>query len=449
MSIKEKALQLKQDFDDVHEAGKQKVISQSKYISKTTTGKVISLTDVSEVAHKVKVYGDNQAVEVLDNFLRQPYHQNKLTSGGVTWTVNDDGTVSAVGTSTAVSNFQMATNLPLESRKTYTFGTGSTNILVLVTYTVDGSTKYLTTTSAEANLAWGDGYELVSFGIRVLAGVTVDEVVCPVIYESGTKQTITATPTGTEINSMCPNMNFIADTDITVDYYSSFGRAEKELAMWNALTNYGTREVYSSAFAYADYSGYTIPKGLCKPRQTIGSMFYVYQGVELPKGVDCSEFNVSTTTQSYHPYNTFAYSPKLKRVYDIGIPANVMIYGGTYRACSALETIEIIRSAENTTFDANCFNGCSKLTHVIFSGVIASDINLQWSKLLDEESLVSLAVTAKDLFMSEEPFTKTMTLSEESKAILSNTVYPDTQQYAQDGASCMRVLTERKGWNIE
>lgn len=440
MSIGEKFEKI---ADAVYEEGKADIISNSKYIEKQATGKVIRLDDVSEIAHKVKVYGDNQEVEVCVNILRQPYYQNKLTNAGVTWTVNDDGSVSAVGTSTATSNFQMAINLPLESGKTYTFRTGSTNVTVLMTYTVNGSTKYLTTTSAEANLTWEDEYELVSFGIRVLSGVTVDEIVCPVIYESGTKQTtITATPNGTEIDSMCPNMTFIADTDITVDYYSSYGMVEKELAMWNALTNCGAREVYSNAFAYTDYSGYTIPKGLCKPRQVIGNMFYVYQGAELPKGVDCSEFNVSTTVQSYHLHNTFAYSPKLKRIYDIGIPANVISYSGTYRSCLALKTIEIIRSAGNTTFDANCFNGCSKLTHVIFSGVIASGINLQWSLLLDLESVVSLFKCLKTFASTDTDYmTKTLTLSAETWELTKS----DEFKAEFDGMTGEEICTQ-KGW---
>ena len=83
MSIKEKALQLKQDFDDVHEAGKQSVIANSKYIEKQATGKVISLTDVSEVAHKVKVYGDGQEVEVYGkNLLPYPYYETSRTQNG-------------------------------------------------------------------------------------------------------------------------------------------------------------------------------------------------------------------------------------------------------------------------------------------------------------------------------------------------------------------------------
>ena len=58
MSMKEKALLIKEDFDQLFDAGKQSVIANSKYIEKTASGKVIRLDDVSEVAHKVVVKAD-------------------------------------------------------------------------------------------------------------------------------------------------------------------------------------------------------------------------------------------------------------------------------------------------------------------------------------------------------------------------------------------------------
>ena len=426
------------DAQQAYEQGRQDVIAESKYIEKSATGKFINLTDVSEVAHKVKVFGDGVEVDVLDNILRQPYYQSRLTSGNITWTVNDDGSVSVVGNSTAVSNFRMATSLPLESGKTYTFRTGSTNVTVLVTYTVNGATKYLTATTEEVNLAWSDGYELVSFGIRVLSGVTVNEVVCPVIYESGTRQIITATPTGTEVDSMCPNMTFISGEEIKVDYYSSFGMAEKELEMWNRLTNYGARKNYDSAFLETDLTGYTIPSGLCKPQQVLRQMFYNYKGSVLPNGVDCSGFDITQTAQSSHCIMTFAYAQKIKRIYDMGIPA-VKYYSATYLNCNELEIIDVIRSNEQTTFTNNTFQTCPKLTHVIFEGIIASDINLQWSTLLDEESLVSLLYSLKGDMLN----TTTITLSPESWDKL-DALPPET--WGNPDIHDARMYVANKGW---
>lgn len=423
--------------EEAYEQGRQDVISKSKYIPKTAIGKVISLTDVSEVAHKVKVYGDNQEVDVCGKnlFVEDVNKWSNYSHFGSKWGFELPYGLADVTLSATLKSGYEAKSITMTLYVDN--GDGTYKQLSYLQVTGNASKSYsLDATKKHIVLCLSSSYQSTVANLVEPYYWQLESGTTATPYEPYTKQTITATPVGTEIDSMCPNMTFItysdAEANLLVDYYSSFGMAEKELAMWNSLTNYGAREVYSGAFSYTDYSGHTIPKGLCKPRQVIGNMFYVYQGVELPKGVDCSEFNVSTTTQSYHAHNTFAYSPKLKHIYDIGIPANVMNYTGTYRSCSALETIEIIRSAENTTFDTNCFNGCSKLTHVIFSGVIASDINLQWSPLLDEESLRSLVLCLR--FSGDSSNRPTLTLHPDSWAKMdgmdwSDVGYSDVREY--------------------
>jgi hypothetical protein len=178
-----------------------------------------------------------------------------------------------------------------------------------------------------------------------------------------------------------------------VDYYASYGKHEAELAMWNAFTVNGGRATYSYAFAYGNYAGLTIPRGLCKPTTAMGNLFYAYQGVELPKGVDCSTFNVEAEYTTYY-LNLFGYANKLKYIYDMGIPA-LKSYAGCYRFCSALETIEIIRSNEGTEFDGNSFNGCSALAHVTFHGTVAKNLDIHWSTKLSRESILSLLQVLK------------------------------------------------------
>lgn len=441
--------------EEAYEQGRQDVIAESKYIEKSATGKVISLTDVSEVSHKVKVVGVGNEVDVLDNILRQPYYQNKLTSGGVTWAVNDDGSVSAVGTSTAVSNFQMATSLPLESGKTYTFSTGSTNVTVLVTYKVNGSTKYLTATTEEVNLAWGDGYELVSFGIRVLSGVTVDEVVCPVIYESGTKQTITATPEGTEISSLCPNMNFFADEDITVDYYSSFGMQTEYDRFWDGLQQNGARTYYPYSFCGEGWNDNTFrPKYDIVPTGIARQLIFRTNITDLVALLDKCGVSIDISHATGFDYG-FGNNYKLTTAPIVDL-SNCTSAKWLYEGCAELVHAGFV-SSEKLVFENRCFYNCLKLTHVIFSGIIASDINLQWSKLLDEESLVSISVALCDLVFSgfgDGWGSRTLTLSPESIARLKELPYPpddlnpEGSPYAEDGASCYDVIVGRKGWNI-
>ena len=436
-------------IDEVFEAGRGDVLNNSKYIEKSVTGKLISINDVSEVYHKVKVYGDGE-VDV--------YGKNLFN--------NDVSLIKEINYTSSSGNYtRYGYEIELPAG-TYTVRAiskeSSFSDVYLYGYVVDknnnvvGGTAHIVVNNAcqTKTFTLNEGGKLLQVDGTTtdLSHAKKDFAKFDIILEAGTFetpyeeykgcQTIIATSTGTEVNSMCPNMTFIADSDITVDYYSSFGMAEKELDMWNALTNYGKRTSFANALSYSDYSGFIIPEGLYRPTKVIGQMCYVYQGVELPRGIDCSGFDVTTTTQSYHMYNTFAYAPNLKYVYDIGVPAGVL-YIGTYRSCSSLETIEIIRCNEQTIFDANCFNGCSKLTHCIFSGVIANDINLQWSKSLDDESLISLITHLKVYTSSDSGYgTKTLTLSPESWNRLGEIYYE-----VPVGAITLLEYFDSLGWN--
>ena len=425
-------------------------LSKCKYIPKQATGKVITLNDVSEVYHKVKVYGDNQEVDVYGkNLLPYPYAETSKTYYGVEYVVNDDGTVVCNGTSTGQGTFYFVhLTTPIKFPKgTYYWSCLPNEQTGISAWARVGSTTYRDSGSGiVVNLT--EDTELY-FYITISSDTVVENLVLKPMFELGTtatkyelctKQTITATPNGAEANSICPNMTFLADSDIAVDYYSSFGMAEKELAMWNAFTVNRKRENYTYAWGYSDYSGYAIPLGMCKPKISMAQMFYNYQGVELPRGIDCSGFDISTTTQTYHCYNTFAYAYNLIHIYDIGIPA-VKFYTATFRGCSKLKSIEIIRCNEQTVFDTNCFNGCTSLTHCIFSGVIANDLNGQWCPW-DDETLISLGDAVIDLYASGlGEGSRTLTLSDKCKQRLQELQHSTLGSYFD-------YIVAYKGWKI-
>lgn len=345
MSMKDKALLIKEDFDQLYDAGKQSVIANSKYIEKSASGKVIRLDDVSEVYHnvivkadtptKVKVYGKN-LFNLEVGFAATPYEEYKEP------------------------------------------------------------------------------------------------------------QTITATPDGTETPSICPTMTFLADSDVTVDYFGSYGMAEAELAMWNRLTFNGKRKAYTYAYSYIDLTDMTIPEGLCKPSTAIMYMFYAYEGSTLPKGIDMSGFDVNAVAASYQAFGLCNTSTKLLEVYDMGLGA-CKTYENAYRNCYKLHTIEIIRCAEHSVFK-NTFQNDTELTHCIFEGTIATDINLQWSPKLDMESLGSLFRCLKN-FKLDDPdnvHTKTIILSPESWALLDTYVYENGWD---DYVNAKDVVSTILGWN--
>ena len=434
--------------------GKQEILANSKYIEKTATGKVINLTDVSEVYHKVKVYGDGQEVDVYGkNF----YDNSRLM------TKTDDGAVA--------SRVQSGYLIPVAHNTNYVIS--ATNVTTQPSYSIKGWKKenYIGTPSWNDLWSLGDviknnhqgsfdtgDYDYISF--RTWAenssyGVTEDtlfqlELGTPTPYEPYTHQTITATPMGTEISSMCPNMTFIADDDIQVNYYSSFGMAEKELAMWNALTNYGKRRSFLYGFRFMNLDGIGSPKpGLVVfgANDNHNYAFANLSGTTLPNNIDCSQ--ISPTNRNAG--NMFNGSAQLVAIPDdMNIPALVR-YEGTYYGCRKLRRAGTMRFGEHTEECLNAFLKCESLEQIWFEGVICCDINLQWSKSLDEESLVSLAVSLAHLIETGEnpegsnvpdglQFTKTVTLSPESWAILDNTLYPNT------GLSCAEFITTVKGW---
>lgn len=55
MDIAEKTLRLKKDFDDVYKAGQSSMVDETKIIKKTVSSEYISVDDVSEIPHEVKV----------------------------------------------------------------------------------------------------------------------------------------------------------------------------------------------------------------------------------------------------------------------------------------------------------------------------------------------------------------------------------------------------------
>lgn len=375
------------------EQGKQEVISNSKYIEKTASGKVIRLDDVSEVYHNVKVKADTPT-EV------KVYGKNLF---------NDDISLIKSLAFMVASQEQIKNGYELSLPKgTYTFGLTQLDTAGHYVYGVinDGDGNFVrscnlltgTTNSTPVTITVNEGdkvyiYDGVSVNFEASRGMLA---LMQIQLEAGFKatpyeeykepQTITATPSGTEASSICPTMTFLADNDVTIDYFGSYGMVEKEVAMWKALTFNGARKQYQYAFANTDYTGFVIPDGMCKPSSTIAYMLYYYQGIEAPKGIDCSGFN--GTNQASQGNFTFYNSPNLIKIYDMGIPAGILL-NNTYSNCRKLEEIEIIRCNENTTF-TSAFISCTGLIKVIFSGTNTSDIDIHWSTKLSRESILSL-----------------------------------------------------------
>ena len=414
--------------------GKGEIYRESKYIPKQATGKVIALNDVSEVYHKVKVYGDGE-VDIYGKNL----FDGVLEAGGIN---SENGTDYETSVSKRSANY-----IPIQPNTTYTVSRENTTGNIRMRF-YDKDKNYLgygfTATVTPLTFTAKENYYYLRLDLLHDVGNLTEKVqvefdnVSP--YEPYTHQTITATSNGTEVNSLCPNMTFLADTDITVDYYGSFGMAEKELAMWNALTNFGMRKDLLYCFSRSNFEGYTIPTGLINEITRMGFMFYGYQGRELPKGLDLSGFEPTNSSSSNNATQMFAGS-NLEKIYDLKIPPTNRNYNGCYQSCTSLKEIEVHRSYEDTVYDNATFQNCTSLTRCIFIGVIANDLNGQWCPW-DDETLISLGDAVIDLYDSGlGEGSRTLTLSDKCKQRLQELQHPTLGSYFD-------YIVAYKGWKI-
>ncbi len=152
--------------------------------------------------------------------------------------------------------------------------------------------------------------------------------------------------------------------------------------MLKGLTNNYTRKYFNQTFTETDFSGVIFAKKI-KPT-SIYAFFQNYQGEYIPSGFDLSDVPTSTESGQW----TFRNSPNLKLVPDINYPIQAR-YGGTWQGCPLLETIEIIRSDENTLYD-NTFLGDWALRNVAFEGVIGQSISFDYSIRLTAESIKNI-----------------------------------------------------------
>ncbi len=174
----------------------------------------------------------------------------------------------------------------------------------------------------------------------------------------------------------------------------------------NIFTDDGTKVNYQYAFCQTDFGNCTMN---IKPKN-IGYMFYSYRGEKIPKGIDCSEANVTGGSSVNSPAFICAYSAVLKEFLDMNIPF-AWYWHSAFRDCGNLEKIEIMRVSETTTANAYAytFSGCKKLKDITFEGVICVDISFS-SSPLTVESMKSIITHLKNYSGTESEYAYTLTL---------------------------------------
>lgn len=163
----------------------------------------------------------------------------------------------------------------------------------------------------------------------------------------------------------------------------SKGRTDEWSEFWKSYTNNGARMDYRCAFYTVDMAGVEIDANLCKPVST-GQIFYDSKMTELPKGINFSKRNPDSTNNAWPgPIGReFAHCTNIRYMYDIGIQPSASL-AAMFHTCRSLETIEIIRSKEETIYDETFLN-CNALKNITFDGVIGRNISFASSPLTVE-----------------------------------------------------------------
>lgn len=124
------------------------------------------------------------------------------------------------------------------------------------------------------------------------------------------------------------------------------------------------------------------------PTGSANSMFYASNIENIKQSLeDCGvELNMSQATNGTNAFNVTATTALPKIIFGETCTQHQYVFAYS----SNLQSIDEVRFKEGLAV-TNCFQNCDSLKHVIFSGVISvSGLNLQWSKGLDKESIVSI-----------------------------------------------------------
>lgn len=171
-----------------------------------------------------------------------------------------------------------------------------------------------------------------------------------------------------------------------IDAVFAAGKQAEYGRYWDAFQENGQRTSYSGAFRGASWSD-----ALFYPKYDIvavGSASNMFHGWST-SSPEKKNFDLAArleecgvvldTSQVTDASNMFAYGTPFTRLpaLDLSKTANST---NVFQACENAVTIDQVAVAETTTF-TGWFTNDRKLANIIFAGVIANDLNLQWCPL--------------------------------------------------------------------
>lgn len=380
MDIAEKVLRLKQDFDDVYEAGINSgpSIDENTIIERTVSGKTVILNAVSEVPHEIKVKLTSDTITDFTPYkvtqygknLLQP-HFNNLTitnkyspcdvslSAGVTYTL------SALIT----SNDTNATNcLVYDATNGVTLGYLNRDVRSSVTFTPTKNIARIWI-YASNNMVNGDGDTTICSDVQIEIGVYATD------YEEYKKPLILSAKADGTVDGVeydYPFLHLEVENDniiINVTYHKSYGMQVEYDRFWDSCQQNGKRGNYIYGFAGEGWNDATY-----NPKYPI----------------ECR-----THRSNYMFANSLVTDTKVPIIIgsELALSNNIELF---YYATN-VKTIRELRLESDRVFGNSCFGHCNALVEIRITGPgkIISVANFQWSPL-SKESFISVVNALSD-----------------------------------------------------
>lgn len=387
----------------ISELGNTSVDNVNDIVTEIGVG-AIKIDRVSNMSHPVTI--EDSSGEVIDVYGKNILELTPCSSPyrGMTFTFNDDGTVTVDGTSTnsiyiSISNFIKVA----ESQKYYLYG-GTSDAKIYYEFRKDGNSSGINSITCSSNSNPSSTLVTSKFNeiralISINSGVTLSQVVLkPMIslfnYVEFEKCNHRVCSSGDSILSEPYYMSIVSRTnsDITVSYRKSAAMMTEYDRFWDDITQRGERVGYATGFARWG-SEYIRPnRKIIFSAQNDGSS--TFNACKNLRKVEAQYFDFSQkvrgTANSSGMYYTFYSCSALEEIEDIGLPPDYS-YTTTFGNCSSLHTIAAIYVDENTKFESTAFSNCSSLININIIGTIGqTGLSVRWSTKLSKESITSI-----------------------------------------------------------
>lgn len=451
-----------------YSTGQYQLVQNSESLQATAVGTSLVLDDISPIGHEMSVKVAPKNLFDISKVI------GRTASSGLMLKNNNDGTITVTAplnssTVQGASPNTLKDYAPnLEAGREYRLSfdtTGTTKHIYLSSGGVwtSGTTKAITqemlsatvywyasgasTTATISNIKIEDTNNLPIVEIAVSDNNSFNNAIRHTSKTDGTFDRITSIYPTTFISTDITNDNFVIecnyvkDIDKAVETSEEQGRQQAYDEFWDSYQQSGTLTNYQYAFAGYGWNDTNFwPKYdiILTAGYTGTNMFWSNAVSSLKQRLIECEIILDTSKSQYM-------SSMFQSIVSSELPTINMSncdLGATYTFSSPnIVTIDEIVFSEKTNIATSTFNNATKLTSVLFSGIIAKTIDLHWSTLLDKASIVSLFNT-----LSTTTTGLTLTLS---KTAVNNAF--ETSEGAADGSTSAEWLAltgTRTNWTI-